>query len=189
MEERLGVEVTLTRNRDVFLPLERRTAFANMQRADLFLSLHINAHKQAEVSGLETYFLNMATDERAVMVAARENATSEKNISDLQKILNDLMLNTKISESSKLAHEVQKGMVSSARRKYEDVKDLGVKQAPFYVLIGAEMPAVLVETGFLTNPVEKKRLQSRKYLESIADGIVAGIEVYVKSLERVPARG
>jgi N-acetylmuramoyl-L-alanine amidase len=108
MEERLGVEVTLTRNRDVFLPLEKRTAFANMQKADLFLSLHINAHKQADVSGLETYFLNMATDERAVMVAARENATSEKNISDLQKILNDLMLNTKISESSKLAHEVKR---------------------------------------------------------------------------------
>ena len=189
MEERLGVEVALTRNRDVFLPLEKRTAFANMQKADLFLSLHINAHKQADVYGLETYFLNMATDERAVMVAARENATSEKNISDLQKILNDLMLNTKISESSKLAHEVQKGMVGSARKKYEDVKDLGVKQAPFYVLIGAEMPAILVETGFLTNPVEKKRLQNRKYLESIADGIVAGIEVYVKSLEKVPARG
>jgi len=80
-------------------------------------------------------------------------------------------------------------MLDSARKKYEDVKDLGVKQAPFYVLIGAEMPAVLVETGFLTNPVEKKRLQNRKYLESIADGIVAGIAVYVKSLERVPARG
>ena len=189
MEERLGVEVTLTRNRDVFLPLEKRTAFANMQKADLFLSLHINAHKQVEVYGLETYFLNMATDERAVMVAARENATSEKNISDLQKILNDLMLNTKINESSKLAHEVQKGMVGFARKKYEDVKDLGVKQAPFYVLIGAEMPAVLVETGFLTNPVEKKRLQNRKYLESIADGIVSGIDVYIKSLENAPPRG
>jgi N-acetylmuramoyl-L-alanine amidase len=185
MEERLGVEVALTRNRDFFLPLEKRTAFANMQKADLFLSLHINAHKQADVYGLETYFLNMATDERAVMVAARENATSEKNISDLQKILNDLMLNTKISESSKLAHEVQKGMVGFARKKYEDVKDLGVKQAPFYVLIGAEMPAILVETGFLTSPVERKRLQNRKYLESIADGIVSGIEVYIKSLENV----
>ncbi len=189
MEGRLRVEVALTRSRDVFVPLERRTAFANMQKADLFLSLHINAHKQEDVSGLETYFLNMATDERAVMVAARENATSEKNISDLQKILNDLMLNTKISESSKLAHEVQKGMVSFARKRYEDVKDLGVKQAPFYVLIGAEMPAILVETGFLSNPFDKKRLQNKQYLESIADGIVSGIEVYIKSLESVPARG
>jgi N-acetylmuramoyl-L-alanine amidase len=189
LEERLGVEAVLTRNTDVFLPLEKRTAFANMQKADLFLSLHINAHKQADVYGLETYFLNMATDAGAVMVAARENATSEKNISDLQKILNDLMLNTKISESSKLAHEIQKGMMDEVRKKYNDPKDLGVKQAPFYVLIGAEMPAILVETGFLTNPVERKRLQSRKYLESVAEGIVSGIESYMKSLDQTSVRG
>ncbi len=189
LEERLGVQAVLTRNTDIFLPLEKRTAFANLQKADLFLSLHINAHKQADVYGLETYFLNMATDERAVMVAARENATSEKNISDLQKILNDLMLNTKITESSKLAHEIQKGMIDQVSKRYDNVKDLGVKQAPFYVLIGAEMPAILVETGFLTNPVEKKRLQSRKYLESIADGIVSGIETYVKSLDPASVRG
>jgi N-acetylmuramoyl-L-alanine amidase len=189
LEGRLGIEAVLTRNTDVFLPLEKRTAFANMQKADLFLSLHVNAHKDADVSGIETYFLNMATDERAVMVAARENATSEKNISDLQKILNDLMLNTKISESSKLAHDIQKGMMEQVGKKYDNEKDLGVKQAPFYVLIGADMPAVLVETGFLTNPSERKRLQSRKYLESIADGIVSGIEAYMKSLDQTPARG
>jgi N-acetylmuramoyl-L-alanine amidase len=189
LEKRLGIETVLTRNSDVFLPLEKRTAFANMQKADLFLSLHVNAYKQADVYGLETYFLNMATDERAVMVAARENATSEKNISDLQKILNDLMLNTKISESSKLAYDIQKGMMDQVGKKYDNIKDLGVKQAPFYVLIGADMPAVLVETGFLTNPVEKKRLESRKYLESIADGIVSGIESYIKSLDQTSARG
>ena len=189
IKSRLGCEVILTRNRDVFIPLERRTAFANMKKADLFISLHINAHKQKGVQGLETYFLNMATDERAVMVAARENATSEKNISDLQAILNDLMLNTKISESSKLAYEVQKGMLAKARRRYKEVKDLGVKQAPFYVLIGAEMPAVLVETGFITNPTEKIRLTSQKYLEALADGITAGIDGYIKGIDRTSVGG
>ncbi len=182
VEEKFDINVILTRDKDVFVPLERRTAFANVNKADLFISLHINAHKQPDVHGFETYFLNMATDERAVLLAARENATSEKSISDLQSILNDLMLNTKISESSKLAHEVQRGVLGQVKRKYEDVKDLGVKQAPFYVLIGAEMPAILVETGFMTNSVERKHLQNQKYLETLADGIVAGIERYMKSL-------
>jgi N-acetylmuramoyl-L-alanine amidase len=184
VEEKFDIDVILTRDKDVFVPLERRTAFANVNKADLFISLHINAHKQPDVHGFETYFLNMATDERAVLLAARENATSEKSISDLQSILNDLMLNTKISESSKLAHEVQRGVLGQVKRKYEDVKDLGVKQAPFYVLIGAEMPAILVETGFMTNPVERKRLQNQKYLETLADGIVAGVERYMKSLAK-----
>jgi N-acetylmuramoyl-L-alanine amidase len=183
VEERLGCEAILTRKSDRFLSLENRTAFANMNKADLFVSLHINAHKQRQIHGLETYYLNMATDSRAVMVAARENATSEKNISDLQTILNDLMLNTKISESNRLAHEVQKGMVTSVRGKYRNVKSLGVKQAPFYVLIGAEMPAVLVETGFITNPTERKRLTSEKYLDVLGNGIVEGIDHYIKSIE------
>ncbi|MGD2126421.1 MAG: N-acetylmuramoyl-L-alanine amidase [Desulfobacteraceae bacterium] len=184
VEARLQCEAFLTRTKDIFLPLERRTAFANMKKADLFISLHINAHKQANVSGVETYFLNIATDERAVMVAARENATSEKNLSDLQAILNDLMLNTKISESSRLAHEVQKGMLGHVKKRYQKVKDLGVKQAPFYVLIGAEMPAVLVEMGFITNRRERRRLLSQKYLDSIADGIILGIEGYIKSIAK-----
>jgi N-acetylmuramoyl-L-alanine amidase len=184
IEKEIGCEVFLTRNRDVFLPLERRTAIANMKKADLFISLHINAHRNRKISGLETYFLNMATDERSVMVAARENATSEKNISDLQTILNDLMLNTKITESSRLAHNVQKGMVSRVRKKYTRARNLGVKQAPFYVLIGAQMPAVLVETGFLTNRTERKRLLSKKYQESVAEGICAGIKTYIKSIDQ-----
>jgi N-acetylmuramoyl-L-alanine amidase len=184
IEKEIGCEVFLTRNRDVFLPLERRTAIANMKKADLFISLHINAHRNRKISGLETYFLNMAMDERSVMVAARENATSEKNISDLQTILNDLMLNTKITESSRLAHNVQEGMVSRVRKKYTRVRNLGVKQAPFYVLIGAQMPAVLVETGFLTNRTERKRLLSKKYQESVAEGICAGIKTYIKSIDQ-----
>jgi N-acetylmuramoyl-L-alanine amidase len=180
----LGFEVFLTRDRDVYLSLERRTAIANMKKADLFISLHVNAHKNRNIRGLESYFLNIATDERAVMVAARENATSEKNISDLQFILNDLMLNTKIHESSRLAYQVQKGMVSRMARRYKKIKDLGVKQAPFYVLIGAEMPAVLVEVGFLTNRTEKKRLLTKKYQERVATGISDGIKKYIAALDQ-----
>jgi len=184
IEKQLGCEVLLTRDKDVFVPLDERTAFANVNKADLFISLHVNAHKQSSIYGLETYFLNMATDERAVMVAARENATSEKNISDLQSILNDLMLNTKISESSKLAYQIQNGMMAGIKKTYKtNKKSLGVKQAPFYVLIGAEMQAVLVEIGFITNPTERKRILSDSYKNLLADGITSGITSYKKSLE------
>lgn len=185
IRKELRCEVFLTRTTDVFLTLEQRTAIANIKKADLFISLHINAHQNSDVWGLETYFLNMATDERSVMVAARENATSEKNISDLQTILNDLMLNTKIQESNRLAHEVQRGMIAQVDKDYKNPKDLGTKQAPFYVLIGAEMPAILVETGFITNPIEEKRLLSDKYPETIAAGICRGIGSYVSTIDLV----
>ncbi|HDR14075.1 MAG TPA: N-acetylmuramoyl-L-alanine amidase [Desulfobacteraceae bacterium] len=182
---RFGWEVFLTRECDEFLPLERRTAIANMHKADLFISLHINAHKNSSVHGIETYFLNMATDENAVMVAARENATSEKNLSDLQTILNELMMNTKIEESSRLAHSVHKGLVGHVGSKYKNVKNLGVKQAPFYVLIGAEMPAVLLELGFLTNGTEKKRLMDKGYRRILAEGISAGLKNYLDDIEQL----
>jgi len=184
IRKEIGCEVYLTRNRDVFLPLERRTAIANMKKADLFISLHVNAHRNRRVRGIETYFLNMATDKNAVMLAARENATSEKSISDLQKILNDLMLNTKIHESSRLAHQVEKGLISDLNGRFRRVKNLGVKQAPFYVLIGAQMPAILVETGFLTNAVERKRLVSKAYQEEVAQGICDGIKGYINSIDQ-----
>ncbi len=184
LKKEIGCEVFLTRDKDAFLSLEKRTAIANMKKADLFISLHVNAHKDGRIHGLETYFLNMATDQRAVMVAARENATSEKNISDLQTILNDLMLNTKIRESSKLAHQVQNGMVGSAKKRYKGIRNLGVKQAPFYVLIGAQMPAILVEVGFLSNRTERKRLMNKTYQERLAAGICDGIKLYIKSIEQ-----
>jgi N-acetylmuramoyl-L-alanine amidase len=183
LEKRLRCEVILTRDRDVFLSLEKRTAFANAHNADLFISVHVNANEVKEVKGVETYFLNMATDQRAMRLAAAENATSEKSIGDLQKILNDLMLNTKITESSRLAHEVQKGITGYMEKNRVTVKDLGVKQAPFYVLIGAEMPAVLLEVGFITNPTERRRLGSKKYLANLAEGITAGIDDYIKEIE------
>ena len=183
VREELHCQPVLTRGTDIFLPLEKRTAIANIEKADLFISLHVNAHKYSNVQGLETYFLNIALDEDSMNLAARENATSTKNISDLQMILNDLMLNTKIHESSRLAEFVHRGLMGELRGGYKQVENRGVRQAPFYVLIGAEMPAVLVEIGYITNPLENKRLRSEAYLKKVASGIVRGIEHYIKDME------
>jgi len=182
MKEKFGFEVFLTRSKDIFLSLEQRTAIANMRKADLFISIHVNAHKDERVNGIETYFLNMATDQGAITVAARENATTEKNMSDLQVIIRDLMLNNKINESSKLAHEIQQNVLSRLSGRYRRVKDLGVKQAPFYVLTGASMPAVLVEIGFITNKTERKRITTREYQDHVASGICDAVENYVKKV-------
>lgn len=177
----LGVEVLLTRTSDKFLPLEDRTAFANTHEADIFVSVHLNAAASHRLSGLETYFLNLASDEESMRVAARENATTKRSISDLQVILNDLMLNSKINESNRLARALHKTMLASVRKTYQ-VRDLKVKQAPFYVLIGARMPAVLCELGFITNPNEHQRLGSRRYREYLAESLALGIAAYVKEL-------
>ena len=174
-----GFKVYLTRSRDVFVPLEERTAFANRKKADLFISIHANAAEDKRLGGVETYFLNLATDASAIRVAARENATTSKSISDLQLIINDLMLNSKINESSKFATYVQRSMIRSLRKKGFKERDLGVKQAPFYVLLGAQMPSILVETSFITNPRECSLLRRKSYQEAIVDGIARGINSYI----------
>lgn len=181
LKKKTGCEVALTRSTDTYLHLEERTAIANTQRADLFISLHLNSSPAKEAQGIETYFLNLATDESAIAVAARENATSTKNISDLEDILKDLMRNAKIDESKRLAKNVQKNMCSSLSRKYSPVKDKGVKQAPFYVLMGARMPAILIETGFISNPGELSRLMSSDYQAALSDSIADGVAHYMNS--------
>lgn len=180
IKARLGCEVILTRNNDKFLTLEERTALANTKNADLFISIHVNAHRNKRAFGTETYFLNLATDEESIRVAAMENATSTKNISDLQTILMDLMQNSKINESSRLAGYVQSNMVRHLGRKYSKVKDKGVKQAPFYVLLGAQMPAILIETAFISNPRECKRLMDPVFQDRLSEGIVRGIDKYIQ---------
>ena len=179
LRQQYGYEVILTRDKDVFLPLEERTAIANTKKGDLFVSIHVNAHPQRTAAGMETFFLNLATNTEAMRVAARENATSTHNISELQDILTDLMKNSKIQESSRLARYVQNNLVQGLARENYRVKDLGVKQAPFYVLIGAEMPAVLAEISFITNPEEAKLLRRDSYLQDVARQIAAGIAAYV----------
>ncbi len=186
---RLNLDAILTRGSDRFLPLEERTALANTQKADLFVSIHTNAHKNRGVYGISTYILNVATDQEAARLAAFENAVSTKRISDLEKILNDLMLNSKINESSRLADAVQQGLITGLPRSYSEIKDLGVKQAPFYVLIGAQMPSIMVETSFITNRSEEKRLGSAAYQDAVAEGILTGIQSYIRQIEAVPGRG
>ncbi|MCP4114099.1 MAG: AMIN domain-containing protein [Desulfobacteraceae bacterium] len=180
MRDRLKCDVVLTRSTDTFLTLEERTAIANTRNADLFISLHCNAARSRNAYGMETYFLNLATDDQAIAVAARENATSRKNISDLESILNDLMKNAKINESSRLATKVQGAMCKGLAKKYSKIKSLGVKQAPFYVLLGARMPSILIETSFLSNKRECKRLVSSTFQERLCDSIIDGVERYIK---------
>lgn len=174
-----GFDVYLTRDSDVFLTLEERTAFANKKRADLFISIHINASDDSSAQGIETYFLNLTTDSSAIEVAARENATTSKSISDLQLIINDLMLNSKINESCRFANCVQKSIISSVLATDYTGKDFGVKQAPFYVLLGAQMPAILCELGFITNNADSSLLQSDAYQATLIDGIAKGINKYI----------
>jgi len=178
----VGCEVIMTRKGDKYLTLEERTAIANTNNADLFISIHANSSRDNRAFGLETYFLNLATDNDAILVAARENATSTKNISDLQTILNDLMQNAKINESSRLAAYVQSCLYQGLKNNYDLIKDKGVKQAPFYVLLGAQMPAILVETSFISNSRECERLVNKTYQERLTDAIISGIKTYIKEI-------
>lgn len=188
IRQRLNCKVVLTRKDDTFLPLEERTAIANTKKADLFISIHTNAHKNRNFCGIETYYLNLTTDKDALELAARENATSAQNISDLQVILRDLVLNSMIIKSSALAECIQECMVHRLRRNYKDINDLGVKQAPFIVLMGAKMPSVLVEVSFITNKKEARRLTNDRYLDDIAQGIADGVIKYINQVKAASLR-
>jgi len=170
-----GLKILMTRETDVFIPLEERTAFANKNRADLFVSIHQNASRNADAHGTETYVLNVTKDKAALAVAAFENQASEKSISDLQGILKDIMLNSKLEESIMLAKNVQQNLVS-----YTGDKDLGVKQAPFYVLVGAKMPSILIECGFISNPQTARNYTTEEYKEKMAEGIFRGLLKYIE---------
>ena len=180
LAKELGCEVLLTRDSDVFISLEERTAIANSENADLFVSLHINAHTSANVRGLETYYLNLSADAEAMRVAARENSTSTHQMSDLQDILSDIMKNSKMSESSRLAQQVHNSILTKAKTNgFGDIRNLGVKQAPFYVLIGAEMPAILIEIAFISNEEDVRNLQNAKFITMLTQEIAYGIKTYV----------
>lgn len=180
LAKELGCEVILTRQDDTFISLEERTAIANTQNADLFVSLHVNAHSSSKVRGLETYYLNLTTNADAMRVAARENATSTHQMSDLQDILSDILKNSKINESSRLAQQVHNAIIAKAEKQgYADVKNLGVKQAPFYVLIGAQMPAILIEIAFISNEQDSKNLNNPGFVKMLTQEITHGIRAYV----------
>lgn len=183
LRDELGLDVVMTRSTDVFIPLEERTAIANKVNADLFLSVHANAAPNRNASGIETYYLNLAKTEKAAQLAAKENGTSLEKVSVLQAILFDLMANYKLNDSAHLADEVQKALHKKARATYADVKNLGVKQGPFYVLVGATMPSILVESAFLSNAQEEARLKDPAYRDLTAEGILDGVRGYISSLK------
>ena len=183
------IDVVLTRRTDEFIPLEERTAMANRERADLFLSIHANASRRADARGVETYFLNFATNPDAETVAARENATSAQTMGTLPAILRAIALNSKLDESRELASIVQTHLVRKLRAQNRSVRDLGVKQAPFVVLIGAQMPSVLAEISFVTNRADAALLKQAAYRQQIAQALYDGIVKYQASLKKVTTAG
>ena len=180
-----GVEVVLTRTNDAFIPLEERTEIANRESADLFLSIHANSSPRPTTRGVETYVLNFATNAQAEAVAARENATSASAMGTLPDIVKTIALNNKLAESRELATMVQTALVRSLRTRSTGVKDLGVKQAPFVVLIGAEMPSVLAEISFLTNGPEADLLKQSSYRQRIAQALHDALVKYQSSLKKI----
>lgn len=182
--EKENYEVIMTRETDIFLHPEIRTVIANQKQADLFISIHANASRNRKLSGIETFYLNFSQDPSVIETAARENATSEKNIGEMKGIIKKIVQNSKIDESQELAQVIQNSLVKSLSQKYKNVRNLGVKAGPFWVLIGGEMPSVLVEISFLSNPTEESRLNSALYLQRVAQGIYEGIIAYKSSLEK-----
>ncbi len=181
-----AITVSLTRSDDRFLTVAERTAFANDAEADLFISIHCNAYPDPSASGVETYFLSKAKSKRAMMVAARENGIPLATMTDLEATLLDLMVTSKKSESERLAQTVHESLTGHIRLPRSRM-DRGVKQAPFYVLLGVTMPAVLVECAYLSNSRETAKLADPRYLDLVAEGIAAGAESYVKGLREAPA--
>jgi N-acetylmuramoyl-L-alanine amidase len=175
-----GVRVIMTRDTDVFVPLDERTAIANRNKADLFISIHCNASPVATNRGLETYYLDTASDEAAGRLAARENATLKNRGSDLAFILEDLVIEGNVRYSSRLARAVHDSVLERLRKKYppKSVRDLGVKTALFYVLFGAQMPSILVETAFISNELEETRLNGEAFQGQIAESIRDGVKRY-----------
>jgi N-acetylmuramoyl-L-alanine amidase len=178
-----GVEVALTRRTDVFIPLEERTAIANRDGADLFLSIHANASRNRRANGIETYYLNFATNPEAEAVAARENSASGRTMHNLPDIVQAIALNTKLDESRDLARMVQDAMIRRLKPQYRSVRSLGVKQAPFVVLIGAQMPSVLAEVSFITNKTESSLLGKATYRQRIAQALFDAVMRYQRSLK------
>jgi len=182
LEEKLGAQVILTRSDDSFVSLEERTVIANQQQADLFVSIHANSSTVRSVSGVETYFLDFARTDSAREVAARENATSDRNIRDLQDLIQKIALADKLQESRELASNIQKNLYGAVRKMIPTAQNRGVRSAPFIVLIGAHMPSVLAELAFISNPRDEKLLKKEANQQSLAEALFQGVEGYMKTL-------
>ena len=181
----LGFQVVMTRKSDVFVSLDERTRIANEAHADLFVSIHCNAARRRKLAGVETWTLNVSSDRYAARLAAFENAEADRTVSDLRMILADLATKANASDARDLAQSVQGSLVRTLRSRGGLVRDHGVKQALFYVLLGTRMPSILVETGFISNPAEEARLRSPRFQQGTADAIARGIKDYVESRRRL----
>jgi N-acetylmuramoyl-L-alanine amidase len=182
LEQRLSTEVIYTRQDDTFIPLEERTMIANDHKADLFLSVHANSSPIRGVSGVESYYLNFTTSKTALDVAARENATSQSSIFDLQQVLQKIAVKDKIDESREFATRIQNSLFAVSAKSNAAAKNRGVKRAPFVVLIGASMPSVLAEIGFLTNANDEALLRNPTHRQKIAEALYKGIASYADTL-------
>ena len=182
IEKNMGGEVVMTRSEDVFIPLEERTAVANEHAADLFISIHANASRSRNARGIETYYLNFTSDPEALEVAARENATSQESVHQLQDLIKKIALTEKIEESHELAKLVQHEVSSRLQQAGGEQRDRGIRKAPFVVLIGANMPSILAEISFLTNPRDERLLKKGDYREKVAQALYSGMAHYVENL-------
>jgi N-acetylmuramoyl-L-alanine amidase len=183
-----GAQVIMTRARDEFIRLDERTAIANTKGADLFLSIHANSSRSRTASGLETYILSMARNKEDEDLAARENEMSQETLKDLGGLVQAILLNSKLDESRDFAASVQGAMVTNLRPHNPLVKDRGVRRAPLLVLVGSNMPAVLAEIGFLSNPQEEKLVRSSEYRDRIARSLLVGVQQYLETLNRAPVQ-
>ena len=182
IEENLGAEVVYTRTDDTFIPLDSRALVAVDRKADLFLSIHANSSPIPRICGVETYYRHITTSRDALEVAARENARSQKSIADLESILVNVMRGDKVEESREFAGRIQESLYSFSRRNFPGNKDRGVKSAPLLVLVGAKVPSVLVEVGFLSNAREEALLRRPEYRQRLAEALFRGVSRYAESL-------
>ena len=185
LESRLGAEVIYTRQDDTFIPLETRTAIANRERADLFISIHANSSRDEDARGVETYYLNFTSSPEALEVAARENAVSEKSIYELQDLVKKIALKEKIEESREFATDVQESLYGGLSLRKAGVRNRGIKKAPFIVLIGANMPSILAEISFVSNPTDERKLETAEHRQRIAESLYRGVSKYVNGLSGV----
>jgi N-acetylmuramoyl-L-alanine amidase len=185
LETRLGAEVIYTRQDDTFIPLETRTAIANRERADLFISIHANSSRDSDARGVETYYLNFTSSPEALEVAARENAVSEKSIHELQDLVKKITLKDKIDESREFAGDVQESLYGGLALNSAGIRNRGIKKAPFIVLIGANMPSILAEISFVSNPTDERKLETSEHRQRIAESLYRGVSKYVSGLSGV----
>jgi len=182
LHERLGSEIIYTRSDDTFIPLETRTAIANKAQADLFLSIHANSSSDSSARGVETYYLNFTSQPDALEVAARENAVSDQSIHQLSDLVKKIALKDKIDESREFASNVEENLYAGLERGNTGLKNRGVKKAPFVVLIGANMPSILAEISFVTNPKDADQLRQPEYRQRVAESLYKGVAKYEEGL-------